>query len=291
MTQIGKASPKKGTPSYFMSILGVSLVLIILGLLGWIFLNFQKAGTALRENIQMHAWLTNSRPKDVDSVKAYLSSKSYLKNIKYVDKEQAKLIYNSTEDPNWEKILSENPLPESIDFYAQAQYVNKDSLEKLSSELTTLFPTVVSSVQYPKEIVTNLDSTARRLGFILLIVAVILSVAVIFLIDNTIRLAMFSNRFLIKTMQMVGATRNFIAKPMNIRAIINGLISSGIAILIISLVIYIGERVVPELRSIRDFSIISILFLSIIILGVGISWYSTHRSIMKYLKMKLDDLY
>jgi cell division transport system permease protein len=291
MNQTGKASSKRSTPSYFMSILGVSLVLVILGVLGWVFLNFQKAGNALRENIQMHAWLNSNRKKDVDSVISYLQAKPFLKNIEYVDKAKAKEIYNKTEDPNWEKIITENPLPESIDFYAQSEFVNRDSLDRLSTELTTMFPTVVGSVQYPKEIVGNLNSTAKKIGLILVIVAAVLSISVIALIDNTIRLAMFSNRFLIKTMQMVGATRDFIAKPMNIRAIINGLISAGIAIAVIITLIYVGETLLPELKAIRDIKLLSILFLSIIVLGVGISWYSTHRSIMKYLKMKLDDLY
>lgn len=267
-------------------------MLIILGTLGWIFLNFQKAGNALRENIQVHAWLTSTRPKDVDTVTNFLKAKPYLRNIEYVDKQKAKEIYNKTEDPNWEKIFEDLPFQsESIDFNAQAAFMNKDSLENLSTELTTTFPTIINAVQYPKDIVNNLNSLATKIGLIILLLAVILSVAVIFLIDNTIRLAMFSNRFLIKTMQMVGATRGFIARPMNTRAIINGLISSGIAILAISLLIYFSESLMPQLKLIRDVKIIVILFLSIIVLGVGISWWSTHRSIMKYLKMKLDDLY
>ncbi|HRI22844.1 MAG TPA: hypothetical protein PLA68_17920, partial [Panacibacter sp.] len=103
--------------------------------------------------------------------------------------------------------------------------------------------------------------------------------------------AMFSNRFLIKTMQMVGATRSFIAKPMDIRAVINGLISSGIAIAILFALIQWMENLIPELKAIRDTNLTIILFGGLILLGVGISVYSTHRSVIKYLKMKLDDLY
>ena len=102
---------------------------------------------------------------------------------------------------------------------------------------------------------------------------------------------MFSNRFLIKTMQMVGATRGFIAKPLNIRAIINGLISSGIAILLLFTLIGWAESQFPQLKSIRDIKLTLILFGGLIVLGVGISVYSTSRSVLKYLKMKLDDLY
>jgi cell division transport system permease protein len=129
------------------------------------------------------------------------------------------------------------------------------------------------------------------MSIILLVVAVAISILVIVLIDNTIKLAMFSNRFLIKTMQMVGATRGFIAKPMNTRAIINGAVSGLIAVLVIIGVIIFAEKWLPEIRALRDYTLLSILFISIILLGVVISFVSTHRSVIKYLKMKLDDLY
>ncbi len=130
-------------------------------------------------------------------------------------------------------------------------------------------------------------------GFIhiLLVVAIILCVVVIISIDNTIKLAMFSNRFLIKTMQMVGATRSFIAKPMNIRAVINGLISSAIAVALLFILIMWSESYFPEMKKIRDVKLTALLFASIFLFGVAISVYSTHRSVLKYLKMKLDDLY
>jgi cell division transport system permease protein len=122
-------------------------------------------------------------------------------------------------------------------------------------------------------------------------VTVIISVLVIILIDNTIRLAMFSNRFLIKTMQMVGATRWFIAKPMDIRALINGAISGLIAIGGIIGVIFMAEQWLPDMQALRDYTLLSVMFVTIFLLGISISFISTHRSVLKYLKMKLDDLY
>ena len=118
-----------------------------------------------------------------------------------------------------------------------------------------------------------------------------LPVMVIILIDNTIRLAMFSNRFLIKTMQMVGATRWFIAKPLNIRALINGAISAVIAIAAVYGVITLAEKFLPDLKALHDNTMILLLFLALLIIGIFISVFSTHRSVIKYLRMKLDDLY
>jgi cell division transport system permease protein len=124
-----------------------------------------------------------------------------------------------------------------------------------------------------------------------MIIAVIICIVVIILIDNTIRLAMFSNRFLIKTMQMVGATRWFIAKPMDLRAIGNGAISGIIAIAGILVFIFSAERWLPEVRALRDYTLLGVMFAAIILIGIGISLASTHRSVIKYLRMKLDDLY
>jgi cell division transport system permease protein len=277
-----KASMKRSKPSYVLSIVGVALVLIILGILGWNFLNVRKVSKVLRENIQIHAWLTTGNQKAVDSLQNYIKTQPYVKSWEYVTKEKAKEIYNKDGNESWDKILNENPLPESIDFFANSEY---------AADLQAKFPGVISEVQYPAELVVTITDRSRKFGIAFLILALLLSIVVIVLIDNTIRLAMFSNRFLIKTMQMVGATRGFIAKPMNIRAVINGLISSIIAIGAIWAMILWIESYVPDMKALRDPMNYVILFGGIILIGVGISLYSTHRSVMKYLRMKLDELY
>ena len=125
----------------------------------------------------------------------------------------------------------------------------------------------------------------------LLVVALIIAFAVIILIDNTIRLAMFSNRFLIKTMQMVGATRWFIAKPLNVRAIVNGAISALIAIVLVYILITTAQKYWPDLAVLHDTQSMLLLFALLLIIGVSITFVSTYRSVLKYLKMKLDELY
>jgi cell division transport system permease protein len=126
---------------------------------------------------------------------------------------------------------------------------------------------------------------------ILLVIVALLGLVVILLIDTTIKLAMFSNRFLIKTMQMVGATRVFIARPFDLKAIVNGMISALIAIAAIILLIVWAEQALPDLKALRDNYLLAILFGGLLFLGVSITFISTHRAVVKYLKMKLDDLY
>jgi len=125
----------------------------------------------------------------------------------------------------------------------------------------------------------------------LLIAAILISAVVIILIDNTIRLAMFSNRFLIKTMQMVGATRWFIAKPLDMRAIANGAISGVIATAIVYVLLLLAENFFDGFKKLHDTNMMILLAVVLILLGIGITVFSTHRSVLKYLRMKLDDLY
>ena len=182
-------------------------------------------------------------------------------------------------------------MPESIDFYIKANHVQKDSLDALAADLQANFPGIINEFQFPTETVTRVSEYVKTAAIIFFGAAILLTILVVFSIDNTIRLAMYSNRFLIKTMQMVGATRWFIAKPINVRALINGLIASGIAIAAIWGTIILIENFAPDFKLLRDNKSMISLFSVILVLGISITLFSTHRSVIKYLRMKLDDLY
>ncbi|MBP6022782.1 cell division protein FtsX [Ferruginibacter sp.] len=292
MAQFGKSSSKRGKPSYMNAIIGVSLVLFLFGIVGWFFLNLRNTGTLLKEKIQVHAWLSpTTSPKQIDSIKAYITGLPYTKTVEYVTKEMAAANWNNENDSSWKKILDNNPLPESIDFYVKAGYVQQDSLNALSASIMEKFPNTIKEFQFPTETVSKVGYFVKWAAIIVLTLAIILTILVIFLIDNTIRLAMYSNRFLVKTMQMVGATRGFISKPMNIRAVINGLIASAIAIVLLWVSVMILETTVPVFKLLHDTKTMLLLFLAMIVIGISITYFSTQRSILKYLKMKLDDLY
>lgn len=291
MAEIGKSSLRRSKPNYMYSIIGVALVLLIMGVMGWILLNFSKVGNTFKEDIRISAYLRTQNKDTIGQIQTFIESQPYAKDVQYINKESAKQLWDKDNNEDWSKILDYNPLPESIDFYARYEYVNPDSLIKISDQLMDSYGNQITDLQYPKVLVTSLNEKVKIFGFAFIVVSVLLCIIVIFSIDNTIRLAMFSNRFLIKTMQMVGATRNFIAKPMDLRAVINGLISAGIAIAILLVLITWLESLIPQLKAIRDIELNLILFGGMIILGVIISLLSTHRSVIKYLKMKLDDLY
>ncbi|MGN6165587.1 MAG: cell division protein FtsX [Flavisolibacter sp.] len=292
MAQSSKAAARRGKPSYVMSIIGVTLVLFLLGIVGWLVINASKLGDYFRENVEVKVHLRGDvSTTDSLALMQYFGSQPYVRTYSFVNKEMARQKYLADGNEDWNQILDYNPLPNSIYFNVKKDYVQVDSLESIRKNIEQTQANLITDVQYPKELVTNLNKNLRNISLILLAVAIILAIVVIILIDNTIRLAMFSNRFLIKTMQMVGATRGFIARPLNIRAIVNGAISAVIAIALIYILITVAGNLVPEIKVVHSTSTMLILFVVLILIGITITLFSTHRSVLKYLRMKLDELY
>jgi cell division transport system permease protein len=291
MAGTNSASLKRSKPNYIYSIIGVAIVLFIMGIMGWLFLNLRTIGDHFKEDIRISVYLKSTDKNTIGKLQAYIAGQPYSKNVEYVNKEKAKAIWNAENSEDWAKILDVNPLPESVDFFAKAEYVNPDSLSNLTAKIGAEFKNDIADIQYPKSLVSSLNERADKLGIIFLVMSIILCVIVIISIDNTIRLAMFSNRFLIKTMQMVGATRSFISKPLVIRALINGLISAGIALIVLFGLIQWTAAQFPQIQTLQGMGNNLVLFFGLIVVGVGISVLSTYRSVVKYLKMKLDELY
>jgi cell division transport system permease protein len=289
MAQPGKSSAKKSKPSYIYSIVGVALVLLMLGVLGLIMINATKLSVYFKESIVLNVIFRDDVPEQQAlALRDTLAAQPFTKNIKYISKAQAAEDFKK-EFEDFTSVLDYNPLYASIEISPNAAYVNPDSLKIVEQRLTAR--SNVREIYYQRTLVQQLNENVRKIGIILLVISIVLAIVVLVLIDNTIRLAMFSNRFLIKTMQMVGATRGFIAKPFDVRSIINGAVSALLAIVGLIAIIYFMETQVPELKNMRDFFLLGVLFIGLIILGIGISFLSTHRSVMKYLKLRLDDLY
>ena len=199
MAVTGSSSLKRSKPNYIYSVIGVAIVLFIMGIMGWLFLNLHSIGDNFKEDIRISVYLRTSDKNAIGKVQQYIASQPYAKNVEYVNKEKAKAIWNKENNEEWAKILDVNPLPESVDFFAKADYVNPDSLANISATIENTFKNEVADIQYPKSLVTNLNERATKIGVIFLVMSIILCIIVIISIDNTIRLAMFSNRFLIKT--------------------------------------------------------------------------------------------
>jgi cell division transport system permease protein len=290
MVRAGKASIKRGKPSYFMAILGVTLVLCLLGIIGIITINSRKLITNLKESVEVHVFLKqNIKDTARERLQNYITSQPYVKEVKYTDKETAKQEWVKSGGEDFTEFIDNSLLPASIDFKLKADYLDSAKLVLIKNDIASFY--IVDEVRYPIAVVGKMVDNFRTASLVLLVIAIVISVLVIILIDNTIRLAMFSNRFLIKTMQMVGATRWYIAKPLDIRAIINGSMAGVIATAIVYLLMLLAESFFDGFKKLHDTQSLILLGFVLIILGIGITLFSTHRSVIKYLRMKLDELY
>ncbi len=290
MAQFGKASSQRGKPSYFMSILGVTLVLFLLGIVGWLTINSRKLIQYFKESVEVQVFL---KPNVADTARTalqdYITAQPYTKTVRYTDKETAKKEWLKSGNEDFTEFLENSLLPTSIDFTLNADFVDSTQFSTIKTDLARF--SAVDEVRYPTAVVGKMQRNFNIINLVLAGIAVLISILVIVLIDNTIRLAMFSNRFLIKTMQMVGATRWFIAKPLNVRAIVNGAVSAVIAIALVYGVIVVAEKFLPDLKALHDNGLLLLLFFSLILIGITITLFSTYRSVRKYLRMKLDELY
>jgi cell division transport system permease protein len=218
-----------------------------------------------------------------------LKQHEFTKSAEFINKDQAAKDYQLMNNEKFDQVIEINPLYSSIILHLNENYINKDSLVRIKDFI--MKSNIVRDVDYKPTLVDLMNNKVKTIGAAILGISALLIMLVIFMIDNTIRLAMYSNRFLIKTMQMVGATRWFISKPFTMRAVANGLISAIIAILGVVLIHNLLEKFLPELKGLANNQAMFLLYAIIIILGVAISTFSTHRSVIKYLKTSLDDLY
>lgn len=280
----------KKSPSYFYSIIGISLVLFLLGTIGWLVINGRSLTRFFKEQVELQVILNDAtRPEMTEKLEGILKDQHFVKSAKVITKEEAAKQFEKEWGEEFTDLLDFNPLYTSINVNLHSDYVNPDSLEKVKNFI--LQSNIVREVSYPSIVVDKMNSNFRKIGIVLGVLALILFFAVVIIIDNTVRLAMYSNRRLIKTMQMVGATRWFIAKPFDMSAILMGFISAIIAIGGLFTIKYLAANQIPELNALSDPFSLGLLIIGILVLGIFISLASTHRSVVKYLKYKIDNLY
>lgn len=287
---ITMSAGKKSKPTYFNAILGVALVLFLLGVLGWLVINGRALSRAFKEDLEISVdFHDNVTDESMHKMQAILDKQPFVWQSKIITKEEAVKLASQIEGSNVSDPLGFNPLFASVVIKLNEEYVNKDSLAKIRKFV--MQSNIVRNMTWNNMVVDQMDKNFRKIGIILGSISILLLIVVIFLIDNTVRLAMFSNRFIIKTMQMVGATRSFITRPFDTRAVINGLISGVLAVIGLWLVMSFANGQLAELKLLNNSLLIGLLMLGMIVLGILISTISTHRSVIKYLKMHVDDLY
>jgi cell division transport system permease protein len=291
---VGKKTPKKSKPTYITSILMVSLILLMLGIVGIIALNINTLTRLIKENVRISLYLSDAMNEvEIFQMQKKIETKPYVKFTEYISKEQAKkdFLAMSGEEDDFDDMLGFNPLPSTVHIYLQAGYANKDSIQSIREEIQSKYGKSIRDLKVNMEIVKSINSNIKMITIVLSAISILLVVIAVLMIDSTVRLSMYSNRFLIKSMQLVGADRKFVTRPYMGRAVVNGFLSSIIAIVILSLLVLFAQREFSDLRVLQNMMLTGVLFVALVLLGVLISWFSTYRAVLKYLKLKLEELY
>ena len=283
-------SKKRLNSSYFTAIISISLVLFMLGILGMILLQAKRVSNYVKENIGFSVILKD-QVKEVDIVKFQksLDAADYVKVTEYIDKETAARELTADLGEDFVDFLGYNPLLASIEVRLNADYANPDSLKWIELEL--MKNPRIKEVFYQRDLVSLVSENIKNISMVIIVFSILLLIIAIALINNSIRLALYSKRFIIKTMQLVGATPGFIRRPFVLRGILNGIYGAMISIsLLIGLLFYLQQKL-PELFAIQDVEMVASLFGLVFLLGIIITWISTGLAVRKYLRMTTDKLY
>jgi cell division transport system permease protein len=276
--------------SYLTSIISISLVLFLLGLIGLLLLNARKLSDHVRENIGFSIFLKeNIREVDIIRMQKKLDAMPFVKSTDYITKEEAAKEYQDELGEDFTEFLGYNPLPASIEVRFVAQFANPDSISRIEKEIISWEE--VSEVFYQKSLIHLVNDNIRKISLIILAFSGLLFLIALALINNTIRLSVYSKRFLIKTMQLVGATKAFIRRPFLKKSAAHGIYAAIISLLLLTAVIYFAQKELPGIIGFNDPEILAILFVSVIILGIIFNWISTFFAVNKFLRMRSDDLY
>lgn len=284
------ASTKKIKTIYISTVFGIAMVLVMIGLLGLILVHANNLSRYVKENIVLNIFVDDAAHEtDVLQLQKQLDANPMVKQTQYVSKELAARNLQKDLGEDFVKFLGYNPLSQSLDVYLKADYANNKDIEKFKADL--LKNSLVKEVKYQQSLVDQMNQNVTSISLVILVFAGIFVVLSVALINNTIRLAIYSQRFLIKSMQLVGATKGFIRKPFLLYGIWHGLLGGLIAIIILVATLYLGYKQVPDLVMLQNYTEFGIVFLGVIGIGIFISAFSTFLAVNKFLRLKIYDLY
>ena len=285
-----KYQKRKLISSYFSVVLSIALVLFLLGLLGMLVLNAKKVSDHFKEQVVVTIYLKDSvKEVEMKQLEKSLALADYVKSTEYVSKEQAAAAMKAENGEDFMEFLGYNPLQNSIDVHLKADYVTSEHLEEISNEALT--KNYVDEVRYDNDLVKLMNNNVKKISFWVLILSVLFTLIAVLLINSSIRLAVYAKRFTIKTMQMVGATKQFIRKPFVWKSVQLGITGAIIALTGMAIVLFYLNKTFPELQLLNNTILITILFVSIFFLGIIITWISTFFATQRFLNLKTDQLY
>jgi cell division transport system permease protein len=276
--------------SYLSVIVSIALVLFLVGLLGLIVLKTNSITKHFKEKVAITVFLNdNAKNKDVETLQAELRKEDYAKTVTYISKEEAAKIYSEDIGENFLEFLGENPLKNAIDITLKSEFVTPEIMAGIEKEL--VLRSIVSEVAYDKPLIELLSKNINRLSLWMLIFSALFALIAVVLINGSIRLSVYSKRFTIKTMQMVGATKGFIRNPFIWQSVKLGIIGALVSIVgLVAFISYLNKNI-PELELFSDLNMLAMVFLGVIGLGILITWLSTYFATQRFLNLRSDELY
>ena len=276
--------------SYFSVVLSIALVLFLFGILGLLVLNAKSISDNFKEQVILTIYLEDtSKEVEIKQLEKSLAFSDYVKQTKFISKESAADFMKLEYGEDFLDDIGYNPLKNSIEVNLKADYVTARRLDSITE--STMKKNFVEDIKYDKDLVSLMNSNVKRLSLWILIISGIFTGIAVLLINSSIRLAVNSKRFSIKTMQMVGATKKFIRKPFIWRSIRLGIIGSILALVGMGVVVYYVDKSFPEFNLIQNQLSIGALFGCIFVVGVLITWWSTFSATQRFLNLKTDQLY
>jgi cell division transport system permease protein len=276
--------------SYITLVISISLVLFLLGILGLVLINARELSDYFRESLSFSIMLEDdAKEADIRMLQKDLDAKHYVKSTEYVSKDEAAVKMKEELGEDFISFLGDNPLPPSIDVYLVSAYTNPDSVTKIEKYITG-YP-FVREVYYQESLLFLINENVKKISLFLLVISAFLFLISLTIINNTIRLSIYSKRFLIRTMQLVGATRSFIRKPFIIQSIFHGILAALIALILLMGLLYLIEIEFFMMFTFEQTSLLLLLGAAIIITGIFINIVSTYFSVNRYLSIPEDKLY
>ncbi len=282
--------PKKRKTSFAYAVISISMILFIIGLFSFGVFVIQKEINKIKEGVQIDLNLkADVTPDQKTALAAYLKKQEFISKITYKSKEAAADQFEKELGQNFREILGENPLYDAYIINLKADFSNPEFVKEAKSLFVG--QPGVQEVFYSDMAVSTTGATLKPITIGIVFLSIIMLIVAFFIIDNTIRLMMYSQRFTIRSMQLIGANEWFIIKPYIIKSVISGVISAVIAIVILASIIYLTIYKFSIQFTGQDFVILSLIAISLILFGILISVTSTYMAVNKYLKIKLDELY
>jgi cell division transport system permease protein len=283
-------SKRKLRSSYLTLVISVSLVLFLLGVMGLLLINARELSDYFRESLSFSVMLDDdAKEADIRMLQKDLDAKPYVKSTEYISKNKAAAKMKEELGEDFINFLGDNPLPPSIDVYLFAGYTSPDSVVKI--EKYVLEYPFVKEVYYQESLLFLINENVRKISLFLLVISSFLFLIAITIINNTIRLSIYSKRFLIRTMQLIGATRAFIRRPFIMQSALHGLIAALVAMCLLMGLLYLIEKEFFLLFTFKSTNLLLLLGVSLIIIGILINIISTFFSVNRYLSISEDQLY